>query len=296
MVGGGTLILREYSTALILRTRSHPCIWCLDGNAHDRHRSNASWSPAGLRRRPVPTCPRWQASWVSSRAAARRPYACGRMTILMAHRSRLMARPYYRNMRAMVLSAQASIDDSPLRLEHVPRPEPAPGEILVQVEACGVCRTDLHVVEGHLPPETMPVIPGHQVVGRVRGRGPGATRFVLGERAGIAWLRSTDGTCRYCRRGQENLCPHARFTGYMADGGYAEYAVVRQDFAYHIPPDIAPLHAAPLLCAGIIGYRALKRTEVRPGERLGIYGFGASAHVAIQVALHWGCTVYVATR
>jgi propanol-preferring alcohol dehydrogenase len=234
-------------------------------------------------------------------------------------------------MRAMVLPAQASIDGSPLRLEDVPRPEPGPGEILVQIEACGVCRTDLHVVEGDLPPEKMPIIPGHQVVGRVVERGPGASResepgnrrlepgsrglepasrglepasrFAIGDRAGIAWLRSTDGTCRDCRRGQENLCPNARFTGYMADGGYAEYAVVREDFAYTIPPDVGPFHAAPLLCAGIIGYRALKRTEIQPLDRhagprprLGIYGFGASAHVAIQVALHWGCEVFVATR
>jgi propanol-preferring alcohol dehydrogenase len=213
-------------------------------------------------------------------------------------------------MRAMVLHGQGSIDASPLRLEEVPRPEPGLGEILVQVEACGVCRTDLHVVEGDLPPEKMPVVPGHQVVGVVVERGDGAERFGIGERAGIAWLRSTDGICRFCRSERENLCPHARFTGYMADGGYAEYAVVREDFAYRIPPDVGPFHAAPLLCAGIIGYRALKRTEIRPGgwfsdsrprpadpkPRLGIYGFGASAHVAIQVALHWGCEVYVATR
>jgi propanol-preferring alcohol dehydrogenase len=213
-------------------------------------------------------------------------------------------------MRAMVLPAQGSIDESPLRLEDVPRPQPGPGEILVQVEACGVCRTDLHVVEGDLPPLKIPVIPGHQVVGRVIERGDGVSRFAIGERAGIAWLRSTDGTCRFCRHGRENLCPQARFTGYMADGGYAEYAAVRADFAYRIPADVGPFHATPLLCAGIIGYRALKRTEVHSGDRLvagtpapgqlkprlGIYGFGASAHVAIQVALYWGCEVYVTTR
>src|SRR5579872_129127 len=199
-------------------------------------------------------------------------------------------------MRAMVLEAQQSIDESPLRLEHVSRPEPEPREILLQVEVCAICRTDLHVIEGDLPPVRMPVIPGHQVVGRVVERGREARRFAVGDRAGIAWLRSTDGSCRYCRSDRENLCPNARFTGYMADGGYAEYAVVREDFAYPIPDGVEPVHAAPLLCAGIIGYRALKRSDLQPGGRLGIYGFGASAHVALQVALHWGCEVYVATR
>lgn len=196
----------------------------------------------------------------------------------------------------MVLHAQAPIDTRPLRLEDVPDPTPVDGEIVVEVEACGVCRTDLHVTEGDLPPEKMPVIPGHQVVGRVVDRGSGARHFPLGDRVGIAWLRETDGTCRYCIRGQENLCPNARFTGYMADGGYAQRAVVHEDFAYAIPAGVEPLHAAPLLCAGIIGYRSLKRTEIKPGGRLGIFGFGASAHVVIQVARHWGCEVYVSTR
>jgi propanol-preferring alcohol dehydrogenase len=199
-------------------------------------------------------------------------------------------------MKAAVLHAQAPITTAPLRIEEVERPVPQENEVLVRVEACGVCRTDLHVVEGDLPPVKLPVIPGHQVVGRVVERGSNAERFATEDRVGIAWLRDVDGTCRFCRRGRENLCPNARFTGYMADGGYAEYAVVGQDFAYPLPEDMEAMAAAPLLCAGIIGYRALKRTDIQPGQRLGIFGFGASAHVTIQVALHWGCTVYVSTR
>jgi propanol-preferring alcohol dehydrogenase len=199
-------------------------------------------------------------------------------------------------MRAMVLEHPAPIDENPLRLEDRPLPSLDERDVLVQVEVCGICRTDLHVVEGELPDPELPVIPGHQVVGRVVDRGPKVSRFAEGDRTGIAWLRYTDGTCPYCRSGRENLCPHAGFTGYQADGGYAEYAAVREDFAYAIPTGVEPLHVAPLLCAGIIGYRALKRSEVKPGQRLGIYGFGASAHVTLQVALYWGCEVYVATR
>jgi alcohol dehydrogenase, propanol-preferring len=199
-------------------------------------------------------------------------------------------------MRAMVLHRQAPIDARPLRREQVPEPTIGSNEIAVRVEACGICRTDLHVVEGDLPPEKLPVIPGHQVVGSVVERGADAHRFAIGDRVGIAWLRGTDGTCRYCSRGSENLCPNARFTGYMADGGYAEFAAVREDFAYAIPQGVEPLHAAPLLCAGIIGYRALKRTDIIAGGRLGIFGFGASAHVTLQVARYWGCEIYVSTR
>jgi propanol-preferring alcohol dehydrogenase len=199
-------------------------------------------------------------------------------------------------MRAMVLHTQQSIDESPLRLEEVERPRVDARDVLAQVEACAICRTDLHVIEGDLAPEKSPIIPGHQVVGRVVERGPEAGQFEIGDRIGIAWLRSTDATCRYCTSGRENLCPNARFTGYMADGGYAEYAAVREDFAYALPDHADAVQIAPLLCAGIIGYRALRRSDLRPGRRLGIYGFGASAHVVIQVALHWGCTVYVATR
>jgi propanol-preferring alcohol dehydrogenase len=199
-------------------------------------------------------------------------------------------------MRAMVLRSPAPIGERPLHLEDVPTPEPAEGEILVRVEACGICRTDLHVVEGELPPRRERIVPGHQIVGRVAAQGPGAARFAAGEKVGIAWLRWTCGRCRYCLRGQENLCPESRYTGYDADGGFAEYAVVAQDFAYAIPEGIDAATATPLLCAGIIGYRALRRARLDPGGRLGLYGFGASAHIAIQVARHWGCEVYVMTR
>ena len=199
-------------------------------------------------------------------------------------------------MRAAVLHRQAPITAAPLAMAEVPSPVAGPGDILVRVEACGCCRTDLHVVEGDLPSRRLPLIPGHQVVGMVEAIGAGVTEFAVGDRAGIAWLRHVDGTCKYCRSGHENLCPNAEFTGYMADGGYAEQAVISQEFAYHVPTRMAAEQVAPLLCAGIIGYRALKRSDVRPGQKLGIFGFGNSAHVTMQVALHWGCAVYVATR
>ncbi|HVO26852.1 MAG TPA: zinc-dependent alcohol dehydrogenase family protein [Candidatus Margulisiibacteriota bacterium] len=199
-------------------------------------------------------------------------------------------------MKAAVLSKPASIDTAPLQLRDLPIPEPAANEIRVRVQACGICRTDLHVVEGELPPQVEHIVPGHQVVGVVDRLGAAATRFKEGDRVGIAWLRSTCGLCRYCRAGNENLCPQARFTGYHADGGYAEYAVVREDFAYALPVNLDAAEATPLLCAGIIGYRALRRADMRPGCRLGLYGFGSSAHIAIQVARHLGCTVYVMTR
>ena len=199
-------------------------------------------------------------------------------------------------MKAAILSKPASIDTAPLLLRDLPIPEPAANEIRVRVQACGICRTDLHVVEGELPPQVEHIVPGHQVVGVVDRLGAAATRFKEGDRVGIAWLRSTCGLCRYCRAGNENLCPQARFTGYHADGGYAEYAVVREDFAYALPMNLDAAEATPLLCAGIIGYRALRRADMRPGCRLGLYGFGSSAHIAIQVARHLGCTVYVMTR
>ena len=199
-------------------------------------------------------------------------------------------------MRAMVLNKPAPIETSPLVLADVPDPTPKKGEILVRVEACAICRTDLHVVEADLPPVKDRIIPGHQAVGRIEACGPGTKRFSVGDRVGIAWLRYTDGSCRYCMSGSENLCPNARFTGYQEDGGYAEYAVVLEDFAYAIPQAMDSTRATPLLCAGIIGYRALRRAEVKPGSRLGLFGFGSSAHIVIQVALHWGCRVYVMTR
>jgi propanol-preferring alcohol dehydrogenase len=198
--------------------------------------------------------------------------------------------------RALILAAAAPIETSPLRLEIRPTPVPGPGEILVRVSACGVCRTDLHIVEGDLPLVRAAVVPGHQVVGRVVGSGANARRFGTGDRVGIAWLRGTCGECEACRRGRENLCESAVFTGYHADGGFADYAVVSEAFAYAIPPVFGDAEAAPLLCAGIIGYRALKLSEVRPGGRLGIYGFGASAHVTLQVARARGCEVFVCTR
>lgn len=199
-------------------------------------------------------------------------------------------------MQALTLSHPAPVDSAPLQREDLPIPTPRDDEVLVRVEACGICRTDLHVVEGELPPQVPRIVPGHQVVGIVDRCGARARRFRPGDRVGIAWLRYTCGTCRACRGGNENLCPHARFSGWHEDGGYAEYAVVHEDFAYAIPPALGIAAATPLLCAGIIGYRALRRAEVRPGCRLGLYGFGSSAHIAIQVARHLGCTVYVMTR
>jgi len=198
--------------------------------------------------------------------------------------------------RALRLEAQAPIERAPLRLQVRRVPEPGAGEVLVRVAACAICRTDLHIVEGDLPLVRAPIVPGHQVVGRVERRGPGAVRFASGERVGIAWLRHTCGTCAYCRSGRENLCADSEFTGWHADGGFADYAVVPEAFAYRIPDALGDAEAAPLLCAGIIGYRALERSEVPSGGRLGVWGFGSSAHVTLQVARARGCAVYVCTR
>ena len=199
-------------------------------------------------------------------------------------------------MRVMSLAGPAPIESAPLRCESRAAPSPGPDEVLVRVIACGVCRTDLHIVEGDLPLLRSPVVPGHQVVGRVEAMGSAARRFRAGDRVGVAWLRRTCGTCEACRRGRENLCERSEFTGYHADGGFADYAVVPEAFAYALPPVFGDAEAAPLLCAGIIGYRALKRSDVPPGGRLGIYGFGASAHVTLQVARARGCEVFVCTR
>jgi len=199
-------------------------------------------------------------------------------------------------MRAMVLASQAAVESSPLLSTDRPIPEPGPGEVRVRVRACGACRTDIHVVEGDLAPRRLPLIPGHQVVGTVAAFGPGATRFAAGDRIGIAWLRSTCGRCRFCESGRENLCAGSSYTGWTHDGGYAEYACVPEAFAYAIPPGFDDAEATPLLCAGIIGYRALRRSQVPRGGRLGLYGFGSSAHITLQIARHWGCPVYVATR
>src|SRR5580700_1844408 len=199
-------------------------------------------------------------------------------------------------MRAMVVNTPAAIESNPLTLADLEKPVPGPGEILVRVTACGVCRTDLHVAEGDLVPKHPRIVPGHEVVGVVEQSGLGCSRFGLGARVGIAWLRETCGVCAWCRRGRENLCPNARFTGWDHDGGYAEFATVREDFAYAVPVNVPDGEIAPLLCAGIIGYRAIKRAEVRPGSTVGLYGFGGSAHLAIQVLKHWGCRVFVMSR
>jgi propanol-preferring alcohol dehydrogenase len=177
-----------------------------------------------------------------------------------------------------------------------PVPVPGPGELLLRVEACGVCRTDLHLAEGDLPPRRPETVPGHEVVGRVIGTGPGVTRFREGDRAGVAWLRGTCGICRYCTAGHENLCPESVYTGWDADGGFADYTLAPEEYAYELPDGPDPAQLAPLLCAGIIGYRALRRSDLPPGGRLGIYGFGASAHLAAQVAIAEGATVHVLTR
>jgi len=190
-------------------------------------------------------------------------------------------------MKACVLRAPALIETNPLEFSDVPTPRPAAGEVLVQVTACGVCRTDLDVVEGELPPRKSPVIPGHQVVGVVEACGDNARKFSPGARVGIAWLHRTDGICSYCRSGAENLCDSPDFTGYTVDGGYAEAVVAPEDFIYAIPEGFGDHQAAPLLCAGIIGFRSLRLSGIEPGGRLGFYGFGAAAHVAIQVARHW---------
>jgi alcohol dehydrogenase, propanol-preferring len=183
-----------------------------------------------------------------------------------------------------------------LRLHEAPVPVPGPRDVLVRVRACGVCRTDLHVCDGDLPRHRSPVVPGHEVVGDVVELGPEVRDLRSGERVGIAWLRQTCGSCRWCRRGAENLCPASRYTGWDEDGGYAEYAVVPAAYAYRLPHGVPDMQLAPLLCAGIIGYRALRRAEVPPGGRLGIYGFGASAHLTAQIALAQGAEVHVLTR
>ena len=182
----------------------------------------------------------------------------------------------------------------PLRIEETPKPQPAAGQVLLRVRACGVCRTDLHIVDGELPLRQQPLIPGHQIVGIVED---GATpELPLGTRVGVSWIGGIDGTCPYCRRGLENLCDSPVFTGYTINGGYAEYAVARNDFVFKLPPELDDLHSAPLLCAGIIGFRSLRVAGVERGDRVGLFGFGASAHLAIAVLRSWNCEVYVSTR
>jgi propanol-preferring alcohol dehydrogenase len=199
-------------------------------------------------------------------------------------------------MQTWVVDHTAPVDDGPLRRIDRDEPLPGPGQVRVRVTCCGVCRTDLHLAEGDLPPRRPSVAPGHEVVGRVDALGEGAQRFAVGERVGVPWLGHTDGTCRFCRRGAENLCLDPLFTGWDRDGGYADACLADEGYAYRLPDELDDEHASPLLCAGIIGYRALRCAAVPPGGRLGIYGFGGSAHITAQIALHEGLRVHVLTR
>lgn len=199
-------------------------------------------------------------------------------------------------MRALQLAAPAPISESPLSLVELPTPAAHSHSLLLRVRACGVCHTDRHIVEGELPPKKLPITPGHQAIGEVVAVGAGVTRFHRGDRVGVPWLYSTCGECAFCRRGEENLCERARFTGWDVDGGYADHLLADARFVIPIPPAFTDVQAAPLLCAGIIGYRSLRRAEVQPGDHLGLFGFGASAHLALQIARHWDCTVSVFTR
>ncbi|MFF5019870.1 zinc-binding alcohol dehydrogenase family protein [Streptomyces sp. NPDC001165] len=198
--------------------------------------------------------------------------------------------------RAWSVTRPGPVEEDPLRFVERPVPVPGDDELLVHVRVCGVCRTDLHVTEGDLPVHRQGVTPGHEVVGVVAGFGAGVEGFAVGDRVGVAWLRHTDGACAYCLRGAENLCPRSRYTGWDADGGYAEYTTVPADFAYRLPGTLDDVPLAPLLCAGIIGYRALRRAALPPRGRLGLYGFGGSAHLCAQVAIAEGATVHVLTR
>lgn len=199
-------------------------------------------------------------------------------------------------MKVMILERFAPAEEAPLKPVELPVPKPGEGEVRVGVKVCGLCHTDLHTVEGELPETRLPRIPGHQVVGVVEKRGKGAARFKEGDRVGAAWLHSACGDCEFCKRGDENLCLQARFTGYHAPGGFAQFMIAPEAFLYALPSEFTDAEAAPLLCAGIIGYRALRLSGVREGQRLGLFGFGASAHVAIQVARHLGCEVFVFSR
>ena len=200
-------------------------------------------------------------------------------------------------MYAMELLAPQRVDEAdPLVLAESADPQPGPGQVRIRVRACGVCHTDLHIVEGELELPLLPLVPGHQVVGVIEACGPGVTQWVIGDRVGVPWLHATCGHCDFCQSGRENLCDRARFTGLHVPGGYADAMLAQADFVCRLPDDFADEMAAPLLCAGIIGYRALRLSDVAPGQRLALFGFGASAHITIQVARHWGCEVYVLTR
>lgn len=199
-------------------------------------------------------------------------------------------------MEVMQLHQPAPIDTAPLVATEIDPPQPGPGQVRLKIHTCGVCHTDLHIVEGDLALPRLPTIPGHQIVGVVDAIGQGVTLHQVGDRLGVPWLYETCGQCRYCQSGKENLCENIRFTGLHANGGFAEYIVVGEKFAYPIPPVFSDVEAAPLLCAGVVGYRSLRLSQVQPGQRLGLYGFGASAHLMLQVANHWDCEVFVFTR
>jgi propanol-preferring alcohol dehydrogenase len=198
-------------------------------------------------------------------------------------------------MEAMVLGRAAPVEEDPLTLAGRPEPVPAPGEVSIAVEACGVCRTDVHIVEGEVAAR-LPVVPGHQAAGRIAGVGAGVEGFHEGDLVGVGWMASACGVCRFCRSGRENLCEEATFTGRDRDGGYAGAMTARANWVFRLPAGFSAVEAAPLLCAGIIGYRSLRLSGIEPGGRIGLFGFGASAHLAIQVALHWRCEVFVFTR
>jgi propanol-preferring alcohol dehydrogenase len=198
--------------------------------------------------------------------------------------------------RALLLGGPRAVDQSPLVLAEVPTPQPGPGQVRLKIRCCAICHTDLHIVEGDLPLPKLPVIPGHQIVGIIDAVGSGVRELKIGDRVGVPWLYSTDGTCQFCRAGNENLCEQVRFTGYHLDGGYAEYCVADAKSAYPLPAAFFDEHAAPLLCAGVIGFRAYRLSGVKPGQRLGLYGFGASAHLVLQLARFQRCEVYVFTR
>lgn len=199
-------------------------------------------------------------------------------------------------MQAMRLHQPSPAENLPLELEFLDVPRPQSGQVLLRVLTCGVCHTDLHIAEGDLAPPELPRVPGHQVVAEVEALGQGVTGLTVGQRVGVPWMHAVCGQCEFCRRGEENLCPQARFTGLHVDGGFAEFMLAETQFILPLPVEIPDLQAAPLLCAGIIGYRALRQADLQPGERLGLFGFGASAHLAIQVAQYWGCQVYVFSR
>lgn len=199
-------------------------------------------------------------------------------------------------MLAMQFSHPAPAEEFPLEPVHIPLPRPAAGQVLLRVLACGVCHTDLHICEGDLHPPLVPLIPGHQVVGVIEALGAQVENLQVGQRVGVPWLHQTCGICAACRRGQQNLCPNAQFTGFHVNGGFAEWMTAEASAVYQLPAQLTTLQAAPLLCAGIIGYRSLRLAEVQPGERLGLFGFGASAHLVLQVARHWGCEVYAFSR